>query len=105
MLDRAQFWVLTLMAAASAVLVVLNMYFYQQNRALQTEVNSRQQFIQQSVQLEVLYREIAKALADLSIRNQDAEVGDLLRSLGFTLPGSAPGGSTPSAEPSPKGAK
>jgi len=55
------------------------------NRGGQIEVNSRQQYIQQSIQLEGLYREIVKALADLSIKNNDKQIRDMLASQGITV--------------------
>jgi hypothetical protein len=56
-------------------------------------VNSRQQFIQQSIQLEGLYREMVKALADLSAKNNDVQLRDLLKTHGitFTVNPGAPG--------------
>ena len=103
MLDKTQFWILTALAAASAVLAIANMVLYQGNRTVQSEVNGRQQFIQQSIQLEVLYREMVKALADLSIRNRDAELSEFLRNQGVTI-SSGTAGAAPSPNATPGGA-
>ena len=68
----------------------------------------RRERIQQTAQLEVLYREIVKALADLSVKNQDAELRGLLTSHGITVTVNPPGGSAPApapAEPARKGAQ
>jgi hypothetical protein len=85
MLKKSQFWLLTILAGLAAAFSIANMVFYQVNRSIQTEVTSRQQFIQQSIQLQGLYSEMIKALADLSIRNQDAELANLLRSQGISF--------------------
>ena len=69
MVTRWQYWLLILVAASALVLVVINAILFVGNRGIQAEVNNRQQFVQQSIQLEVLYREMAKALADLSARD------------------------------------
>jgi hypothetical protein len=84
-LSRWQFWTSTLLAVLAAVVMGYAMMLLAQNRAAQAQLAQRAQFIQQSVQLEPLYREVAKALADLSVRNQDRALGDLLASQGITV--------------------
>lgn len=100
MLNKNQFWLLTLLAAAGVVLVFCNMLLFTQNRATQAEAASRAQYIQQSAQLENLYREMVKALADLSVRNSDSDLRDMLAKQGITMnpPG---GGQAPMPMPSP----
>ena len=85
MLKTSQFWLLTAIAILAAIFAITNMVLFQGNRLAQTEVGARQQFIQQSVQLEVLYREMAKALADLAVRNRDADLSALLSSHGISV--------------------
>ena len=106
MLARWQFWVTTVVALVVAMLAGYDMMLYSLNRDTQAELARRAQYVQQSVQLEVLYREMVKALADLSVRNQDKALSDLLASQGLTV--NAPAAAT-SAPPSPaearKGAK
>lgn len=85
MLKKSEFWLLTILAALAGAFAIANMVLYQGNRSTQTEVSARQQFIQQSIQLQGLYTEMVKALADLSIRNQDAELGNLLSSQGISI--------------------
>jgi uncharacterized membrane protein YidH (DUF202 family) len=107
MLKTTQFWVLTALALLAAAFAIANIVLFESNRATQAEVNSRQQFIQQSIQLQALYTEMVKALAELSVRNQDAQLGDLLGSLGISVSFTP---TTPAATPQPaetakKGAK
>ena len=85
MLRKWEFWTLTVLALAGVALAGMNMMLYQGNRATQTEVAGRQQYIAQSVQLEGLYREIVKALADLSIKAQDGDLRNLLATQGITV--------------------
>jgi hypothetical protein len=93
-LDKTQFWLLTIIAALSAVFAVVNMLLFQSNRASQLEVSARQQYIQQSVQLQPLYTEMARAIADLAVRNQDAELAGILKSQGISISGT-PNASAP----------
>ena len=102
-LARWQFWTTTLLAILVAVAAGYTMYLFGQNRNAQAQVAQRQQFIQQSVQLEGLYRDIVKGLADLSIRNQDKALGDLLSSQGITV--NAPAAPAPAAPDAKKGNK
>ena len=92
MLARWQFWVTTTLALLVALVTGYTMMLYGQNRATSAELAQRAQYVQQSVQLEGLYRELVKALADLSVRNSDKALTDLLNSQGITLntPASAP---------------
>lgn len=85
MLKAWEFWTLTVVALVAAALAAANMMMFTQNRAIQAEAAGRAQFVQQSAQLEGLYREIIKALADLSVRNQDNALRDLLAAQGITV--------------------
>jgi len=98
-LARWQFWVTTLVAVLVALLAGYTMMLFSQNRVTQAELAQRAQYVQQSVQLEGLYRDIVKALADLSVRNQDKSLADLLSAQGITVSANAPASSaaTPNA--------
>jgi hypothetical protein len=85
MLKKNEFMILTGLAAVGLLLAIVNMVMFGQNRQAQAEVASRAQYIQQSAQLEPLFREMAKALADLSVRNNDVELRELLAKHGVTL--------------------
>ena len=97
MLQRWQWWVTVVIALLTALMAGYTMMLFGQNRAAQGEFARRAQFVQQSIQLEVLYRDIVKALADLSVRNQDKALTDLLASQGITVNGS--GATSPTAPP------
>lgn len=95
-LKKWEFRFLTAVAALTLLLVIVNAVLFLGNRSTQIEVNSRQQYVQQSIQLEGLYREIVRALADLSIKNDDKQIRDMLASQGISVSaagqGAAPGG-------------
>lgn len=61
------------------------MMLFQSNRRLQEEATSRAQYIQQSIGMEGLYRDIVKALADRAIATHDDQVRDLLAAEGIDL--------------------
>lgn len=99
----AQYRILIGFGIVCIALVVINGWLYLSNRDLQREVAQRQQYLQQSAQLEVLYRDIVKALAELSIRNRDARVMEMLASQGITVNPDAPVTSAPTTrEPAPE---
>ena len=90
MLKRSQFFTLLAIAGIAAVLVVTNMVMLVSNRTAQGEGQGRAQYIQQTQQIEVLYREMVKALADLSVKNQDTQLRDLLAAHGISVTANAP---------------
>jgi hypothetical protein len=54
-------------------------------RGLQADVNERQKYIQDTVPLETLNRDIAQALAQLSVKNQDNDLRKLLEAHGISF--------------------
>jgi len=86
---------LTPLAGLMLVLVLLNVLLSLGNQSLRADVNERQQFIAQSIQLEELNREIVAALASVAVKNNDEQLKTLLASQGISLVGSpkAPSGS------------
>lgn len=85
-----QWWVLTVCGVILLVLIVTNMTLFLGNRDKQININSRQQYIQQSLVLESLNRDIINALANLAVRNKDAQLIDLLTAHGITVTVSQP---------------
>ena len=85
MLNRWQFNVVVALAAATLVLVIANMMLFSRNRVQQQEINNRQLYIQQTAQLEGLYQQLIRAVADLSTRNNDAALGAVLTRQGITF--------------------
>ena len=66
-------------------MIVVNIFLFIHNRSLQTEVNNRQIYINQSIQLEQLSREIITAIASLAAKNNDEDLKQLLVTHGITF--------------------
>jgi hypothetical protein len=67
------------------LLVIGNAVLFMQNRSTQAEINERQQYLQQTVGLESLYRDIVKALAELGVKNNDPQLLRLLAAQGINV--------------------
>jgi hypothetical protein len=105
MLHKNEFRILTALAAIALLLAIANMILFSQNRIAQAEVTQRAQFIQQAAQLEPLYREMVKALGELTVRNNDAQLRDMLAKQGITVNMPAPPAPPPPAPEPKKGGK
>ena len=105
MLNKNEFRILTALAAIALLLAVANMVLFSQNRLAQAEVTQRAQFIQQSAQLETLYREMVKALGELTVRNSDTQLRDMLAKQGITVNVPAPPAPPPPVPEAKKGGK
>lgn len=89
-------------ALLGLIFVAVNIFLFLGNRTIQGEVNDRQQFINQSLQLDRLNRELIAALANLAARSNDDQVRNLLASQGITFtvnqpPASSSAASVPAA--------
>ncbi len=94
MSEKAQSLLLHAIAWLVLALVVANIVLSQKNRALALENGRQQQFVQSTVPLDALNKEIVKALVELSLKNQDEQLRSLLASNGITF------NFTPAASPS-----
>jgi hypothetical protein len=101
MLRGWQYWSLVGASVLVALFVGANIALVQVNRGIQAEVNARQQYIQQTVQLQTLNQEIIRALVELAVRNNDQDVKALLGSNGITFTVNAPA-VAPAPGPKPK---
>ncbi len=100
MLRSGQHLVLTVGAIVLLLLTLANIALFVSNRSLQQDLNSRGQYIQETVQLQNLYQEMVKALADLSVRKNDPQLKELLSKHGITVNVETP----PAAPPAPPAA-
>jgi len=105
MLSKWQFNVLTALGVLALLLVVANGVLFTQNRASQGSLNQRQQFVQQTIPLEGLYREIVKTLADLAVKGNDREILNMLGSLGISVTVNNPTVTAPAGAAPRKGEK
>ena len=87
--------VLTGLAVLMLVLVLVNILLSLGNQSLRAEVNQRQQFLAQSMQLEGLHREIITVLATVALKTNNDQLKSLLASQGinFGQPPPPPAGS------------
>jgi len=85
MSSRTQSLLLHLIAWTVLALVMANIVLVQTNRGLARENVEKQQFIQGTVTLEALNKEIVNALVELSVKKQDDQLRALLAANGITF--------------------
>jgi hypothetical protein len=81
-------WLYRLLVALSGItliLVVAYIVVIQDNRSVQAEVNQRQQFINQSIQLGRINDALIRAVATTAVTNKDDKLRDLLAQNGITI--------------------
>ena len=107
------YWVTVGLSGVTLVLVVAYIILAQDNRTIQAEVNQRQQFVNQSMQLGRINEALIRALAAGAVNDKDDKLRDLLAQNGITInpttgapePSRAPSATgVPSATPAPAGA-
>ena len=79
------YWGAIGLAGVTIVLVFAYMLLVQNNRSMQAEVNQRQQFINQSIQLGRINDALIRALAATAVSSQDDKLRDLLAQNGITI--------------------
>lgn len=89
-MTKIQYWIAMVLGAACFAAMAANVTLGTLNHSSRADVTQRQQYVQQSVQLEGLYKEIIRALAELGTRNNDADVKALLQRHGITVNVNAP---------------
>ena len=92
MLLRWQFAVLTLLGAVALALMLVNAGLFTLNRDSQTALGQRQQYVQQTVALESLYRDIVNALAELAVKGNDPQLIAILSAQGLSVTSDGPAG-------------
>ena len=98
MLSKFQFNLLTAASAVVLGLVIFNTAISTLNRDSQMDLAKRQQFVQQTVQLESLYREFVKSLAEIAIKNDDQEIVKMLAGQGINITSKPPAVTDASAQ-------
>ena len=79
------YWTIVGLSALTLVLVVTYIVLVQDNRSVQAEVNQRQQFINQSIQLGRVNEALIRALAAAAQSNNDDRLRELLTQNGITI--------------------
>jgi hypothetical protein len=94
MTDKVMYWMSVLFSVVSLLLIITGMAMISGNRSLQTEINQRQMSIDTAARLTQLNQNLAQALAEASIKNEDKDIRDLLSSQGISVkPGKDAAGS------------
>lgn len=73
------------LSGLSVALVVAYIVLVQDNRAVQLDVNQRQQFINQSLQLGRINEALVHAIAAAAVNGKDDKLRDLLAQNGITV--------------------
>jgi hypothetical protein len=73
------------LAGITLILVVVYIVLIQNNRSVQAEINQRQQFINQSIQLGRINDALIRAIAASAVNNKDDKLRDLLAQNGITI--------------------
>jgi len=85
MVKKYEFIILLVVSISLAILILANVIMERSNRSLQAELVERQNYIQQSIQLESLYVEMIKAIAELSEQTGDMALRQVLTNQGMTV--------------------
>lgn len=85
---RADGWVyrgILALSGITLVLVIVYLVVTEQNRSVQAEVNQRQQFINQSIELNRINNALIQAIARNAVGDKGDKLHDLLTRNGITL--------------------
>ena len=85
MLLKWQFNLLTALGALAMLLALGNAVLFTLTRDAQSSLAQRQQFIQQTVPLEGLYRDMVKALAEMGVKANDPQLLGVLSAQGLSV--------------------
>ncbi len=67
------------------ILVLVNIGLFITNRSTQEQVANRNQYIQQSLQMEKLYQSLIRGLSELAANKNDAQLKSLLNDQGISF--------------------
>ena len=84
--------VATIIAGLALIAVVVNAALVVQNQKMEAELQQRQQFINQTLQLNQVANALVQALGNAAVSGNDAAIRDLLSESGITInaPAAAP---------------
>jgi hypothetical protein len=79
------YWIAVGLSGLTLLLVVAYIVLVQDNRSVQLQVNQRQQFINQSIQLGRINETLIRALAAAAVSSKDDKLRDLLAQSGIAI--------------------
>jgi hypothetical protein len=83
--DQWLYWVTVGVSGLTLALVVAYIILVQDNRSVQADVNRRQQFINQSIQLGRINEALIRVLAATAVTSKDEKLRELLAQNGITI--------------------
>ena len=91
-------WLLSALVGLAGILVVINIFVFLGNRSIQTEVNQRQQFINETIRLNQLNNQMIQSLVSQAAQSDDQQIRNMLAANGVTFvinqPAEPPAGSS-----------
>lgn len=105
MMARWQHRTLLALGVAAVALASTDGILVWHNRGAQAELQARQGYLQQSAELEGLYREIVLALAELAVKHNDAQLLRVLAAQGINVTVTPPAAGAAPAAPAAAGSK
>lgn len=92
------FWAATALASIAVLLVIMDGWLVTSNAGIRTQVNTRQQFINQSVRWAQIEQDLLRELGALALKN-NAAIRQILAESGYTVvaQSAAPGQPAPAA--------
>lgn len=84
-LTSKEYWSLSAFSVACVMLVVINISYAQGNRELRKQVNQRQLYITQTLQLEKINKQVISVIAKLAVRDNDEGLKKLLADQGIEV--------------------
>lgn len=85
MTEKVLYWGSLVFSALALLLLVVNAALINGNRGLQMEVNNRQASINSASNLTALNQNLAQALAEIAVKNNDKAIRELLSSQGISI--------------------
>ncbi len=85
MTEKVMYWTSVVLSGLALLLFVIDTGLISGNRSLQEEINQRQALIDSSARLTPLNQNLAQALAEASIKNNDSDIRDLLAAQGIKI--------------------
>jgi hypothetical protein len=79
------YWALVALSGGALLLVLLNSWLVESNRAAQADINQRQEFINQTVEISKIHETLVRSLAQAAFDRKDDRLRELLAEQGITI--------------------
>lgn len=108
MTEKILYWTTVVMACLAVILFVADASMINSNQTMQTELTQRQNVVAMSARITPLAQQLASALAEAAVKDNDQRLRDLLSSQGIMItnasasPAPAAAAAPPAPAPAPK---